>query len=54
MATYNGREARVTVNASSTEAIVTEIGSWSIDMSAEEVDTTAFGDGWGKSDRGKS
>lgn len=52
MATYNGREARVTVNATTTEAIVTEIGNWSVNREAEEIDTTAFGDGWSKSDVG--
>ena len=52
MSTYNGRDARVTVNADTTEKIVTEIGSWNIDTSADEIDTTAFGDGWGKSDVG--
>lgn len=52
MATFNGREARVTVNASTTEALVAEISNWKIDMSAGEVDTTVFGDGWGKSDVG--
>lgn len=52
MATYNGRDARVTVNASATEAIVAEIGNWKIDTSADEIDTTAFGDGWAKSDVG--
>lgn len=52
MATYNGREARVTVNASTTEALVTELSSWNITMSADEIDTTAFGDGWAKSDVG--
>ncbi len=52
MPTLNGREARVTVNADTTEALVLEIGNWNIDMSADEIDTTAFGDGWGKSDVG--
>jgi len=52
MATYNGRDARVTVNASATEAIVTEIGNWTVDMGTDEIDTSAFGDGWGKSDVG--
>lgn len=52
MATYNGREAMVTVNASTTEAVVTEMSNWDISINVEEIDTTAFGDGWGKSDVG--
>lgn len=52
MATYNGRESRVSVSADTTEAIVTELGNWKINTSADEIDTTAFGDGWGKSDVG--
>lgn len=52
MATYNGREARVTIDASTTEKIILEIGDWSINMSADEIDTTSFGDGWSKSDVG--
>ena len=52
MSTYNGRDARITVNSQTTEAIITEIGNWSINRSADEIDTTAFGDGWGKSDVG--
>ncbi len=52
MATYSGRKARITVNASTTEALITEMGNWSVNRSAEEVDASAFGDGWGKSDVG--
>ncbi len=52
MATLNGRNARVTVNASTTEALVAEMADWQIDTSADEIDTAAFGDGWGKSDVG--
>lgn len=52
MATYNGREARITVNASTAEALITEMGSFSINRGAGELDTTAFGDGWSKSDVG--
>lgn len=52
MATYSGRNARVTVNASTTEAIVAELSDWKITMSASEIDTTSFGDSWGKSDVG--
>jgi len=52
MATFNGRNGRVTVNADTTEAIVLELSSWSLDITSEEIDTTAFGSGWGKSDVG--
>lgn len=52
MATYNGRNARVTVNASETEVIITELGSWSVSRTASEIETDSFGDGWGKSDVG--
>lgn len=52
MSTYNGRNARITVNASSTEAIITEMGNWNVNRSADEIDTSAFGDGWGKADVG--
>jgi len=52
MSTYSGRNARVTVNASETEKIVGEMFDWNIDASAESIDTTIFGDGWGKSDVG--
>jgi len=52
MPTYNGREAMVTVNASTAEAIVTEMSNWDLSINVEEIDTTAFGDGWGKSDVG--
>lgn len=52
MATYSGRNALVTVNASTSEATVTEINNWSMTKSAEEIDTTVLGDGWGKSDVG--
>jgi len=50
MATYNGRYARVTVSADTTEVLVSEIGNWTLDLSADEIDTTAFGNDWGKSD----
>ena len=52
MATYNGRNGRVTVNGDTTEKIVLELGSWSLDITADEVDTTSFGNGWKKSDVG--
>ena len=52
MATFNGRNARITVNSSATEAIIAEMSDWSINRKAAEIDTTAFGDGWSKSDVG--
>ncbi len=48
MATLNGREAAVKIDTDT----ITEIGSWSMDMSNEEIDTTAFGSTWGKTDVG--
>ena len=52
MATFNGRNARITVNSSATEAIIAEMSDWSINRKAAEIDTTSFGDGWSKSDVG--
>lgn len=52
MATFNGRDARITVSNDTTEAIVAEMGNWSITRKAAEIDTTSFGDGWSKSDVG--
>lgn len=52
MSTYNGRDARISVSNATTEAIVAEMGNWSITRNAAEIDTTAFGDGWSKSDVG--
>jgi len=52
MATFNGRNARITVNSSTTEKIIAEMSDWSINRKAAEIDTTAFGDGWSKSDVG--
>ena len=52
MATYSGRSGMVTVNSDATEATVLELGNWSLNASRAEIDTTAFSDGWGKSDVG--
>jgi len=52
MATFNGRKARITVNSQTDEAIISEMSDWSINRKAAEIDTTAFGDGWSKSDVG--
>ena len=49
MATFNGRNARITVGA---DILVSEMSDWSINRKAAEIDTTAFGDGWSKSDVG--
>lgn len=48
MSTYNGRNATVRVGTYT----VAEMASWSLDLSNEEIDTTAFGSTWGKSDVG--
>jgi len=50
MATQSGRKGRITVGAGN--VIVAEFGKWDIDIKADEVDTTVFGDVWGKSDVG--
>jgi len=52
MATFNGRNARITVNALTAETIIAEMSDWSINRKAAEIDTTSFGDGWSKSDVG--
>jgi len=48
MATYNGRNAVVKIGA----VTVAEMASWSLDLSNDEIDTTAFGSTWKKSDVG--
>ena len=48
MSTYNGRDATVKYGTYT----VAEMASWSLDLSNEEIDTTAFGSTWGKSDVG--
>ena len=48
MATYNGREASVKIGTYT----VAELGTWSLSMTADEIDTTAFGSTWAKSDVG--
>ena len=52
MATFTGRKARVTLGDGAGEKIIMELGDWKLDLDSAEVDTTAFGDGWGKSDVG--
>lgn len=52
MATFNGRNARITVGSAGSEKIIAEMSDWSINRKAAEIDTTAFGDGWSKSDVG--
>ncbi|MBI9080832.1 MAG: hypothetical protein JEY79_13975 [Pseudodesulfovibrio sp.] len=48
MSTISGRFARVVIGSN----IVAEMGNMNINRSTDEVDTTSFGDGWGKSDVG--
>lgn len=48
MGTISGRFARIEIGSN----LVAEMGSMNINLSADEIDTTAFGDGWGKSDVG--
>jgi len=48
MTTYNGRNALITVDSDT----VAEMASWSLDLSNDEIDTTAFGSTWKKSDVG--
>lgn len=52
MATFSGRNARVSVIVDDVEKIVSEMATWSISSSAEEVDASVFGDVWGKKDLG--
>jgi hypothetical protein len=52
MGTYSGRNGRITLGAPGAEHIIAEMGNWTCNRSADEIDTTAFGDGWGKSDVG--
>jgi len=49
MATLNGRNATVKKGTYT----VAEMVSWDLDLSNEEIDTSAFGDTWGKSDVGQ-
>ena len=48
MSTYNGRNATVKYGTYT----VAELASWSLDLSNDEIDTTAFGSTWKKSDVG--
>ena len=48
MTTYNGRNAVVKLD----DTTVAEMASWSLDLSNDEIDTTAFGTTWKKSDVG--
>ena len=48
MSTYNGRNALVKIGI----VTVAEMASWSLDLSNDEIDTTAFGSTWKKSDVG--
>jgi len=48
MTTYNGRNALVKIG----DVTLAEMASWSLDLSNDEIDTTAFGSTWKKSDVG--
>ena len=48
MPTYSGRNASVKKGTYT----IAELGSWSIERTQDEIDTTAFGSTWGKSDVG--
>jgi hypothetical protein len=48
MSTYNGRTAKVVIGT----FVVAEFASFDLDLSNDEIDTTAFGSTWKKSDVG--
>jgi hypothetical protein len=48
MTTYNGRNALIKIGT----VTVAEMASWSLDLSNDEIDTSAFGSTWKKSDVG--
>ena len=48
MTTHNGRNAKIMIGA----VTVAEMASWSLDLSNDEIDTSAFGSTWKKSDVG--
>ena len=48
MSTYNGRNAKVSLSI----VTVSELSSWSLDLGNDEIDTSAFGSTWKKSDVG--
>lgn len=50
MSTYNGRKGKVTVGASDDKIL--ELQEWGIDFDSNEIDVSAFGSEWGKSDVG--
>lgn len=52
MATFSGRNARVSVIDGETEVIVSEMATWSISSSAEEVDASVFGTQWAATEAG--
>lgn len=52
MATYSGRFGRVSKNYDTTEIIIAELNTWSLNVSGGTTDTSTFGDEWGKSDVG--
>ena len=48
MSTYNGRNAKVVIGTYT----IAEFASFDLDLSNDEIDTTAFGSTWKKSDVG--
>lgn len=48
----NGRKGRVTVGSDAGESVILELNSWSLDISADEIDASVFGSEWGKNDVG--
>jgi len=50
MATLSGRDASVKLGT----YLIAEQGAWNMNLSADEIDTTVFGDTWGKTDIGMS
>ena len=46
MSTYSGRNAAVKIGTT----LIAELGNYNLTRTRDEVDTTAFGDTWGKTD----
>lgn len=52
MSTFSGRDGKITLGDPGAEHIIAEMGNFTVNRSADEIDTTAFGDGNKKSDVG--
>lgn len=48
MATLTGRNAKVLLGSTT----IAEMGTWGINFTTDQIDTTSFGSGWKKADRG--